>query len=122
MDRKNSFKTLKNLALPFVLTATPLGACIVQNQPSQPPLQESMTEEPPLDTSVPNDDETTESTQTIKKEPLPAAPASGGKISQAPNGTCWWNMTFTSDGCPEGAICNPPPPRQVECPDELKKK
>lgn len=127
MDRNKSLKSLKNLALPFVITAAPLGACVIHKEPIPQPQQETaspiqVNQNNPSKTIEAARSETAKAIETKKTEELPKAPLSGGEVSVSPNGTCWWNMTFTSAGCPEGAICNPPPPRQVECPDELKKK
>ncbi|MCB9540026.1 MAG: hypothetical protein H6704_27750 [Myxococcales bacterium] len=43
---------------------------------------------------------------------LPTAPH-GAKVDVRPDGTCW---QFYETRCPPGARCNPPPPRQVQCP------
>jgi hypothetical protein len=36
-------------------------------------------------------------------------------LDRAPDGTCRYTMAH--EGCPRGAMCNPPPPIEVECPD-----
>ena len=51
------------------------------------------------------------------KPKLPEAPA-GVDIKKTPEGECYY-VQYYSTSCPQGARCNPPPPRRhdVQCPD-----
>ena len=48
---------------------------------------------------------------------LPKAPDES-KVTKREDGTCWY---FNNPTCPPNVHCNPPPPRQVECPPAKKK-
>jgi hypothetical protein len=45
--------------------------------------------------------------------------AGGGHVYVS-EGSFTCRKTFPTSGCPAGASCNPPPPRDVECPPELR--
>lgn len=127
----------KNLALPFVVTAA--AACTVKSGPAAGPT----TKQAPANSGRPNikgdapgnqgtaadpqkgDDVTTisnppppEPTPTIMKNPPPPkalepAPTSGGSMFVTDDGACMWVEDVS---CPKDATCNPPPPREVQCP------
>jgi hypothetical protein len=48
---------------------------------------------------------------------LPAAPTEGGRLEVRKDATCWW---IAAVDCPKdkNITCNPPPPRQVACPEK----
>ena len=48
---------------------------------------------------------------TSPPKKLPA-PNPSGKVEQRPDGTCWQDEPH----CPPNAKCEPPTPRQVQCP------
>lgn len=35
-------------------------------------------------------------------------------VSKRPDGSCWERIGGNFE-CPKGAVCNPPPPRRVQC-------
>jgi hypothetical protein len=47
---------------------------------------------------------------------LPKAPE-GATVTRDDDGTCW---VRSGGHCPPNVHCNPPPPRQVECPPDKK--
>jgi hypothetical protein len=47
----------------------------------------------------------------------PDRPTSSTKIVHNEDGTC---TEYVSVDCPPGMACNPPPPREVPCPEEKK--
>jgi hypothetical protein len=50
------------------------------------------------------------------KKGLPAADPNAN-VEQRPDGSCWQHET---PNCPPNAKCNPPAPRQVQCPPKKK--
>jgi hypothetical protein len=76
----------RKLAAPFVLTALMAPAFADNSGPTRNP--------PP------------------QKRRLPKAP-DDSRVSKHEDGTCWYHAP---EHCPPGAKCNPPPPREVECP------
>ncbi len=82
----------KGLALPFVFTAM-LSPAVAFGDAAPP------NEKPPT-----------------KKLPKPN---NEGNVFKRDDGSCWEHSG--GGHCPPGAHCNPPPPREVECPPDKKK-
>ncbi len=126
-------------AAPFVLTLALAPACIVKEaQPPQSQTQQqtetrydqngneiltkpTTTKAPPVkgETMTPEGAGSGSGSGPVvisnppPPKPLPAAPKdSAGKIVASSDGTCWFHYTVK---CPPKAICNPPPPMQVQC-------
>ena len=53
-------------------------------------------------------------TDTTTPKPLPKAPATGGHVQVGEDGSCWWHAAVE---CPPKTMCNPPPPKRVQCPE-----
>src|SRR5579859_2710123 len=64
---------------------------------------------PPPPMKVPCPDAGATATPTV-----PTDPTSNVTIEQMPNGKC---MRIVHVTCPTGVMCNPPPPKEVPCPD-----
>lgn len=91
--------------MPFLVTAALMPATS-SAQEAPPPLKKPIMRNPPPP-------------QHVKPKPPPIKTietADGKRITRRRNGTCWQSFKTS---CPEGARCNPPPPRPVECPAEL---
>ena len=48
------------------------------------------------------------------EKPPPPDTSKNPNIHKRADGTCWEHFSME---CPEGARCNPPPPREVKCPE-----
>lgn len=94
---------MRRLAVPFLLTASVVTpACAQPDKPERP-----IARNPPAP----------------RPEPIQARPpipdrmdVPGGYIKRDQHDNC---RKFFQSACPEGAKCNPPPPRWVQCPPEL---
>ena len=95
-----------------------------QTQPASPPPNPSVVHNPPRPQHV-------DITPLNPAAPQPASPPPNPSVVMNPPrpaaaGTTW-HVFKTSDGCeaalnvscPKGAMCNPPPPAKVDCPDGL---
>ena len=51
----------------------------------------------------------------VTEQELPEAP-DGAMVTRRADGTCW--LIPEMPDCPPNVACNPPPPRQVQCPDD----
>lgn len=95
---------MRRLAVPFLMTASmaaPAGA-----QPEPPP-DRPIARNPPRPPRPP----------VTAQPPIPdRLETPDGYIQRNEHDSC---RQFFKSSCPEGAKCNPPPPRWVECPSEL---
>lgn len=130
-SKRTDRKRRRRFAAPFVLTAAlafPAASCVVKDANPAEPRVVDHRENTPAETQP----ETEAPEQTAPDEPtnpppkpiivnpprpgtLPEAPASGGKVHVRDNGTCWWYVEVV---CPPQTKCNPPPPKQVKCPED----
>lgn len=130
----------RNLALPFVVTAA--TACTIKPATKEPVPKEEPTAQQPGErpdprgeapahhgsatsgdqpevhtTSNPPPPEKPIGVATNPPPPpaLPVAPTSGGSLTKHDDGTCTW---YYSVDCPPNTMCNPPPPKKVQCPED----
>ena len=100
------------LAASFVVTGSALFvACASDPQPKTP----EYTHNPPMPHTAEPPPSATSSATTTSDANLKPAPATGGKVSKMPDGSCVW-MADVDCPPPEVATCNPPPPMPVKCP------
>ncbi len=95
------------------LRRNPTGVCTFFHDSPKCPPGATCNPPPPMAVKCPPEE---------KPDPkaLPEAPSSGGKLERNEDGSC--TFYFDDPPCPEGAMCNPPPPMQVQCPAPEKPK
>ncbi|MFN3197387.1 MAG: hypothetical protein ACE366_03045 [Bradymonadia bacterium] len=94
-----------SLAMPFLVTAVMAPSVSTAQDP--PRLKQPIRRNPPRPRPKP---------KPIPKPKIESIETDSGRITRRQNGTCWQSSSMK---CPEGARCNPPPPRPVTCPPEL---
>ncbi len=109
---------MNKLTASFVATVA-VSACgpspeYAVNPPPPPDMVEPTPIPPaPTETAPPETPPAVETSEP--KSDLPA-PGPGEKVTVKKNGTCW---VYPDVDCPPSpATCNPPPPRQVQCPPD----
>jgi hypothetical protein len=109
------------LAAPFVVTIAALPACgsgaedIHRNPPAlpEPAHNPPAIETPPTATAAGSAAPSATPTAKVAGDLPPAT--NPEKVRRREDGTCW---EFHDMHCPPQATCNPPPPRQVACPEK----
>jgi len=120
----------RSFATPFVVTLAAVPACYVQSspQPQPQPVQQAQPVQQPNDshpmvvTNPPRPQPTDSHPAIITNPPRPQPESS--PMPQQPQ---QWQVWKTADGCeasakidcPQGAMCNPPPPHKVDCPPNI---
>jgi hypothetical protein len=111
---------MHRLAASFIVTVSMLPACGPGSgtMPVNPPEPvEVMRNPPPPDTAPPEPATVPVPAATAVPTTQPDAmptPEAGDKIVTKADGTCW---VYPNIDCPPSPVtCNPPPPRQVQCP------
>lgn len=137
----------RSFATPFVLTLAAVpAACVTSNQPPpsspqpqaqhepdhvNPPKPQQATEPAEWHTGTTGTNHhvkgtaSTGSTTVAQTQPAPASNPS--PAPEKPRGYRQWTVTRSGTTCssmvkvhcPEGAMCNPPPPAKYECPKQL---
>jgi len=113
-------------AAPFVVTVAALTGCGPEpmppgNPPSQPDPPRPIGNPPPAVPDAPTPPANpppppTPPPNPVHVNPPPPAlplPTNPAQVQKAPDGTC---REYFHVDCPKGALCNPPPPRPVQCP------
>jgi hypothetical protein len=112
--------------LPFILTVAVAPACDDEKTSNPPPPK---VEPPGTSAALEHDNPPPPDPDAKQPENAPEQETGAGAGNQAPievardnsrvernaDGTC---TRYVAVDCPEGVKCNPPPPQQVDCPDE----
>src|SRR5688572_15988339 len=105
----------KKLAASFITTFGVLAGCSTPTPQEPDDATVELTAKVVATDAVPEPVATVDATAT--PEELPPT-STVGELREASNGTCEWQEDRPSMHCPEGAMCNPPPPfvMAVPCP------
>lgn len=108
-----------SLAMPFLITvasaAHAQGQALPHGEAPLPPTKEPGSDTPQAPSLSPPAAPKARPTQ-IKPVEVKSVKIDGGTITRRADGTCWQSVTVR---CPEGVLCNPPPPQPVACPSAL---